>query len=269
MDCFVAPKAGPPCDRAAVRPLPGGLQRSHDLLQGRQRERPGYEWLFRNEEYELPQEYFTPANQRERNDITLINVAFQGSGYENFSGWVGPAGFSAGPFGPNMGVRKIQDGSPADGKLLVGDVIYSANGKMLGDKAWLVMADAITESEKRKAKGELRLGVRRGGENIDVELTIPVMGTYSSTAPYECPKTEKIVAQLEAWMAFGRFQKRHPARLPGHRYALPARNRQPGDAWPRASGNLPEDRGDGDCGGDRSDQGLQGVVSGLGLLAAG
>lgn len=168
--------------------------------------RPGYEWFFRNEEDDLPEEYFTPANQWGANDITLINVAMQGKGYENFSGWVGPAGFSTAPFGPNMGVREIQSGSPADGKLQVGDVIYSANGKMLGDQAWLVMAAAITESEQRQGKGELRLGVRRGAENIDVELTLPVMGTYSSTAPYDCPKTEKIVAQLEAWMASGEFK---------------------------------------------------------------
>ncbi|MFU8847204.1 MAG: DUF6288 domain-containing protein [Opitutales bacterium] len=169
-------------------------------------ERPGYEWFFRNEEDDLPEEYFTPANEWGANDITLINVAMQGRGYENFSGWVGPAGFNVGPFGPNMGVREIKEGSPADGKLQVGDVIFSANGNMLGDKAWLVMAAAITESEKRQGKGKLHLGVRRGSENIEVELTLPVMGTYSSTAPYDCPKTEKIVAQLEEWMASGEFK---------------------------------------------------------------
>lgn len=80
------------------------------------------------------------------------------------------------------------------------DVIYSANGKPLGDKAWLVMADAITESETREANGKLVLGVRRGPDNIDVELTLEVMGNYSPTAPYDCPKTEKIIAGVERWI---------------------------------------------------------------------
>ena len=42
-------------------------------------------------------------------------------GYTNFTGWVGPAGFKVGPFGPNMGVGDIRKGSPADGKLLVAE----------------------------------------------------------------------------------------------------------------------------------------------------
>ncbi|MDP6360669.1 MAG: DUF6288 domain-containing protein, partial [Planctomycetota bacterium] len=51
------------------------------------------------------------------------------------------------------------------------------------------------------AKGKLLLGVRRDGKNIDVEVTLKVMSTYSSTAPYDCPKTEKIIANLEEWLA--------------------------------------------------------------------
>lgn len=164
--------------------------------------RDEYEWFFRNEEDDLPEEYFLPAKEWKKNDVTLINVAaLKNAGYDNFAGWIGPAGFKAGPFGPNMEVGEVKEGSPADGRILPGDVIHSANGRMLGNQAWLVMAEAITESETRDGKGKLVLGVRRGAENIDVELTLPVMGTYSSTAPYDCPKTEKIVANLEKWLA--------------------------------------------------------------------
>jgi sialate O-acetylesterase len=163
-------------------------------------ERAPYEWFHRNEENDLPVEYSLPANEWPKNDVTLINVALEGKGYDNFTGWIGPAGFHTGPFGPNMGVREIAPGSPADGKLLVDDVIYSANGKPLGNTPWLVMADAVTESETREGKGRLVLGVRRGAENLEVELTLKVMGTYSPTAPYDCPKTEKVIDGVVKWI---------------------------------------------------------------------
>ncbi len=163
-------------------------------------ERAPYEWYITNEENDLPVEYSLPANQWPKNDVTLINVAMEGKGYENFTGWIGPAGFHTGPFGPNMGVGEIAPGSPADGKLLVGDVIFSANGNMLGDKAWEVMSAAITESETRQGNGKLVLGVRRGAENIEVELTLKVMGAYSPTAPYDCPKTEKVIDGVVKWI---------------------------------------------------------------------
>lgn len=163
-------------------------------------EKKPYLWFVRNEEKDLPIEYSTPANEWKKNDVTLINGQLKSHGYDNFTGWVGPVGIKTGPFGPNMGVREVIPGSPADGKIFVGDIIYSANGKMLGEKAWLVMADAVTYSETLEAKGKLILGIRRGSENIDVEITLPVMGSYSSTSPYDCPKTEKIISNLEDWV---------------------------------------------------------------------
>ncbi|MDX1683025.1 MAG: DUF6288 domain-containing protein, partial [Phycisphaeraceae bacterium] len=45
------------------------------------------------------------------------------------------------------------------------------------------------------------LGLRRGGQTLDVEINLEVMGSYSPTAPYDCPKTDKIVADLEKWLA--------------------------------------------------------------------
>lgn len=159
-----------------------------------------HDWFVRNTDDDLPMEYSTPANEWPTNDVTLINGQLQKHGYFNFTGWVGPAGFLTGPFGPNMGVRKVKVGSPADGKLVVGDVIYSANGRMLGDSAWDVMSAAVTESETHAMGGKLTLGVRRGGKNIDVDLQIDVMGEYSPLAPYDCSKTEKIISNLEKWV---------------------------------------------------------------------
>lgn len=159
-----------------------------------------YNWFIRNTEGDLPMEYSTPANQWSKNDVTLVNGQLKTHGYKNFTGWLGPVGVRVGPFGPNMGVREIAPGSPAAGKLFDEDVIYSVNGTMLGEQAERTMAAAITESETHANKGKLVLGVRRGAKNIDVELTLEVMGAYSPTAPYDCPKTEKIVTHLENYL---------------------------------------------------------------------
>lgn len=163
-------------------------------------ERVRYDGNPRNAAEVLPEEYSLPADEWKQRDLTLINAKLKGNGYSNFSGCIGPAGFVGAPFGPNMAVREVLEGSPADGKLLVEDIIHSANGKQLGEKAWETMAAAITESETRQGKGKLVLGVRRGSDLIDVELQLKVMGKYSPTAPYDCPKTEKIVEDLERWI---------------------------------------------------------------------
>jgi hypothetical protein len=159
-----------------------------------------HDWYVDNKDDDLPSEYSTPANTWKESDVTLINGQLKTHGYENFTGWLGPIGIKTGPFGPNMGVREVMLGSPADGTIFVGDVIYSANANMLGEKAWEVMAAAITESETRRGGGKLVLGIRRDGKNLDVEVGLKVMGSYSSTAPYDCPKSEEIIADLETWV---------------------------------------------------------------------
>ena len=160
-----------------------------------------YQWFFRHSEDDLPTEYSTPANTWKSGEVTLISGQLKTFGYATFSGWLGPVGIKVGPFGPNMGVREVRAGSPADGKLFVGDQIYSANGRMLGDSTERVMSAAITESETEALGGKLTLGVHREGENLDVELSLKVMGSYSPTSPYDCLKTEKIVADLERYLA--------------------------------------------------------------------
>ena len=162
-------------------------------------EKAGHRWLVRFKDDDLPEEYFTPANQWKGGAVTLINGQLEKVGYSHFSGWLGPVGVKTGPFGPNMGVREVQKGSPADGKLLVGDVIYSANGKMLGEEEEMTMAVAITDSEAKD--GKLVLGVHRDGRNMDVAIQLAVMGKYSATSPWNCLKTEKIVSNLEKYLA--------------------------------------------------------------------
>jgi len=160
-----------------------------------------YMWFHRHAEDDLPIEYEIPAKQWAGGDVTLINGQAKTFGYDNFAGWLGPVGIKVGPFGPNMAVRDVLIGSPAEGKIKVGDVIYSANGRMLGSESEHVMSAAITQSETRQAGGKLMLGLRRGDQNMDVEITLEVMGSYSATAPFNCPKTDNIIAELEGWLA--------------------------------------------------------------------
>ena len=82
--------------------------------------------------------------------------------------------------------------SPADGVLAVDDVILGVDGKPFSDDARKSMAAAIQEAEKESNAGVLKLTRWRAGRTEDVQLKLRVVGTYSETAPYDCPKSKKI-----------------------------------------------------------------------------
>jgi hypothetical protein len=82
--------------------------------------------------------------------------------------------------------------SPADGVMKVDDVILGAGGKLFTDDARRSIAAAIQEAEKENNKGVLKLNVWRAGKAGEVQLKLKVMGTYSATAPYKCPKSQRI-----------------------------------------------------------------------------
>ena len=74
----------------------------------------------------------------------------------------------------------------------VNDVILGVGGTLFTDDARRSIALAIQEAEKESNKGVLKLKVWRAGKTQDVQLKLNVMGTYSATAPYNCPKSQKI-----------------------------------------------------------------------------
>jgi len=82
--------------------------------------------------------------------------------------------------------------SPADGVMKVDDVILGAGGKLFTDDARKSMALAIQEAEKAANGGILKLTRWRAGKTEGVQLKLRVMGTYSATAPYNCPKSKLI-----------------------------------------------------------------------------
>jgi hypothetical protein len=92
-------------------------------------------------------------------------------------------------------VTAVAKGSPADGVLSVGDVILGVGGQAFAGDARIQFADALMAAEAEKGGGKLRLLRWRNGKSAEVVVTLPVLGSYSATAPYDCPKSKRILEQ--------------------------------------------------------------------------
>lgn len=170
-----------------------------------------FAWIPPTELPDLPEEYSKTADKWGKSDVAIINgqIASMATGdSEPIPRRPGPIGIYSSQFGPNISVISIDPGTPAAGKLMPGDVIYGVNGKVFSDAAGVPedqqykdLADAITYSESEEGEGKLVLSLRRGTKLLDVELQLQVLGSYSSTTPYYCEKSENIVKNAEAWMS--------------------------------------------------------------------
>jgi len=92
-------------------------------------------------------------------------------------------------------VTKVEAGSPADGVLAVGDVILGVGDKPFAFDPRTEFGRALTLAESEAGEGKLSLSRWRAGETATVVVTLPVLGTYSATAPYDCPKSKRIFEQ--------------------------------------------------------------------------
>jgi hypothetical protein len=92
-------------------------------------------------------------------------------------------------------ITKVEKGSPADGVLAVGDVILGVGGKAFAYDPRVEFGKALTLAESEAGGGKLALTRWRGGNTEEVTLRLPVLGTYSTTAPYNCPKSKRILEQ--------------------------------------------------------------------------
>ncbi|MCF7956856.1 MAG: DUF6288 domain-containing protein [Phycisphaerae bacterium] len=117
-------------------------------------------------------------------------------------------GFFSNDIARQILITAVEKGSPADGVLEVGDVILGTGKTHFSSNARKAIADAIDDAEKEKNKGILRLlrwrpdspdkedaTVRSAGKRMWVKLQLKVIGTYSNTAPCNCPKSEAIIKQ--------------------------------------------------------------------------
>ena len=92
-------------------------------------------------------------------------------------------------------VTHVGTNSPASGVMRVDDVILGVGGKLFADDARKAMGAAITEAEKTENNGILKLTRWSEGKTEEVQLKLRVLGTYSATAPYDCPKSKLIFAE--------------------------------------------------------------------------
>ncbi len=90
-------------------------------------------------------------------------------------------------------VTKLESGSPADGLLQVGDVILGVGGKPFSFDPRTEFGQAITLAETETKAGKLALTRWRNGTVEEVILQLPVLGQYGPTAPFNCPKSQRIL----------------------------------------------------------------------------
>lgn len=88
-------------------------------------------------------------------------------------------------------ITTVADGSPADGALKVGDVLLGVAGKPFSHDPREEIGRALTNAEAED--GKLAVTRWRDGETEEVALSLQVLGSYSPTAPYDCPKSRIIV----------------------------------------------------------------------------
>ncbi len=182
-------------------PAPGLVNRAGLPAPAFRTDAHRYPRTINHTEDNLPAEYSTPASEWADGDVAIISGSLAARNWSNGDGWLGATGLRVGPFGPNMSVLQVLPGSPAEGHILPGDLIYEVNGTLLGKDPLRTVSHALTHAESTAGGGTIRFGLRRAGRNRTVALQLEVLGDYSPTAPYDCPKTDRIVANLEAFLA--------------------------------------------------------------------
>ncbi len=111
-------------------------------------------------------------------------------------------------------VTAVAKGSPAAAVLSVGDVILGVDGKSFSGDARIQFASAIGAAETEKGGGKLGLLRWRAGKSETVAVSLPVLGNYSATTPYDCSKSKRIFEQgcksLAARMASPNYERANP-----------------------------------------------------------
>lgn len=108
-------------------------------------------------------------------------------------------------------VRHVLPGTPASGLIQVDDKIVGANGQLFqnphrngygmevfgADGPVSELAEALEACQAESGSGQISLSVRRGRNAKQVDLNIgKKYGSYAPTYPDQCPKSEKILAEL-------------------------------------------------------------------------
>ena len=94
-----------------------------------------------------------------------------------------------------IAITTVEPGSSADGLIVVGDVLLGVGGKPFSYDPRTEMGRAITAAETETGGGRLAITRWRAGKTDEVELMLPVLGSFSPTAPYDCPKSQRVLVQ--------------------------------------------------------------------------
>lgn len=94
-----------------------------------------------------------------------------------------------------IAITKVDQGSPADGILAIGDVILGVSGKAFSHDPRTELGKALTIAESTAGGGKLSLTRWRAGKTESITLNLPVLGDYSKSAPFDCPKSKLILEQ--------------------------------------------------------------------------
>lgn len=94
-----------------------------------------------------------------------------------------------------IAITTVEPGSSADGLVAVGDVLLGVGGKPFSYDPRTEMGRAITAAETETGGGRLAITRWRAGKSDEIELMLPVLGSFSPTAPYDCPKSQRVLVQ--------------------------------------------------------------------------
>lgn len=106
-------------------------------------------------------------------------------------------------------VKHIFRKSPADGILKIDDEVYGANGKKFSEHTFgggyhgmegplQDLGLAIEDSEG--GDGVLKLMVKRGGDDLKLDIQLEKLGKFSERFPHNCPKTEILKARAYKYL---------------------------------------------------------------------
>ncbi len=128
--------------------------------------------------------------------IALFNNAFAGKiQYKERS--LGPTGLFGITSPDKIVIQKVEEGSPAHGIITKNQIITGVNGIPLNGEVRKQWAQAVDFAQSQVGGGKLILNLSDGSSTT---INLPVIGSWSPTAPMNCAKSDKIVQETADYM---------------------------------------------------------------------